>query len=438
MRRLTWALLRTSLLGVVCLLAARPGTAVALPADSLRVRGEFGLASDVSNEIFYEDSYTDTTFLGRRLRSTPETKNAAVGLVELAGSRSSLAYRAVQELSYGDRVQRGALSLFLRSEASPDWKLSFDPRAELRHDETFGRDLHELRAGGTARARRLLGDGESALELGGATDFLRSSGSGSRYVLDRNAGGGHVQLSRAGFSGPEWRVRYGLDARAFPDSIQRDHLEQRAELGFRADGVGGLSLTTELAASRRTTLHDAPTSRDRFSEGRAEIQWSTPPAHAATWIARVELQATAYDDPDSALYFDYQTYRARVGPRLEIGSGASLWFGPHAEWLRAGLESENYAEFGGTVEWEGLWGGAWWSLVPSAGWRDYPDTRSAGGDGTFSHSPYAFYEAQCIGDQPLPGRMRLRAIATGRIESHVDHSQDARSLYLSVDVRRLF
>ena len=42
-----------------------------------------------------------------------------------------------------------------------------------------------------------------------------------------------------------------------------------------------------------------------------------------------------------------------------------------------------------------------------------------------------------LGEQPIAGDLRLRLSASVRFESHVDSLQDARSLYFSLDLRKL-
>jgi hypothetical protein len=43
-----------------------------------------------------------------------------------------------------------------------------------------------------------------------------------------------------------------------------------------------------------------------------------------------------------------------------------------------------------------------------------------------------------MGDQPLPGELRVRLFAYLRFERHTEAAEDARSLYFSLDVRRVF
>ncbi len=82
-------------------------------------------------------------------------------------------------------------------------------------------------------------------------------------------------------------------------------------------------------------------------------------------------------------------------------------------------------------------------MSPSAGWRAYrmesSEAPAAGALAvTVSRSSYAFVQCDAIVDQSLPGAVRLRLFGSGRLERHTDPALDARSLYISLDVRRLF
>jgi hypothetical protein len=408
-----------------------------VPTDSARVRFECGAATDLTNELYYEDAFIDTTFLGRRLRSTPEARYAAVLAATLEGTRAhrTASYQLQQELSLGDRLQRNTASLAFRMQPSPGWQLQLGPRLEYRHDRTFDRDLEEWRGGVTARLRRSLAGGATLVELGSGADFLRTSGRGSNFFLDRNSGRIAVALDHMALLGDEWRIGYGITGRVFPDSSGRDHLEHGWEGRWRHVFLGGHTLALETDGERRQTLEIVPVSRDNFWNERGALEAAASLSEAWTLRGRVEGEATQYDLEDSTLFFDYQVVRARVGPAFERAGRWSLAAGPRAEALFSRLNlGEGYRELGGVVEFEYLDGGALWSVAPAAGWRDYD---SSGGQLKI-HSSYAFYELNLLGDQALPGGLRVRALSTLRLESHTDHAQDARSLYFSCDVRRLF
>ena len=100
------------------------GPAAGEATDTVSVHVETGASADYSNEIFYEDAYVDTTFMGRRLVDTPEPRYAGVLYTLVQGTRGgrSTVYQVANELSLGDKVQREALGIDWRSELGPDWR----------------------------------------------------------------------------------------------------------------------------------------------------------------------------------------------------------------------------------------------------------------------------------------------------------------------------
>jgi len=418
--------------------AARPVRADGAPIDSLSVRFEAGASTDVTNEAFYEDAFTDTTFLGRRLVSSPESRVAAVAGLAIQGTRDGRAesYALRNDLGLGDRVRSDALALDWRRALSPDWRLDVLPRAEYRWDRTFDREFEQWTGGGMVRARRLLSDGETRAEFGGRADFSRTDGASAGLIPDRNAGGGFVALDHSALLGGDWRVEYDLTARAFPDSILRDHLEHAIDASWRQESGLGSAWSADLGGERRTPIYDAPTSRDRFTDGRLGVERTSRASDRVVLRARLEGEAFAYDRPDSALYFDYQVVRGLAEARLEGGGAWTVGVGPTGELLFSGWNpAEAYREIGGALRVEYLGAHAWWSVAPSAGWRAYD---AAAADGVGLHSAFAYYELDVFAEQALPIGTRVRVNLTARLENHVDASQDARSLYFSLDLRRLF
>ncbi len=431
---------RAALLGLALL--AGPGAVCAAPADgpdSLRLHFEVGASSDYTNELFYEDSFDSTAFTGRQLVDSPQTRYAGVLFTRLTGTsgRRSTGFEIQNELSLGDLLSRDAFYFTLRSELDPRWTLYATPRIEYRRDRTFGRDLEEWRGSAGVRARMALGDDATFAELGARGDLLRASGPGSEYILDRVAGTATAALAQAPLWGVEWRMEYGFTRRVFADSSDRDHYEHGVDGQMRFDLPGGRPFWIEAGADRRTTVSDVPTSRDTFWEERAALDGEIGISRSLSLRGRVEGSAIQYDVEDSTLYFDYQELRARLTPRFARGT-LSVAVGPRFDALFARLDpAEGYQEIAAMVEFESLALGAWWNVIPIAGWRDY-DEPPAGQETLGLHSSYAFYEINVLADQALPHALRLRAYVNARYESHVDSAQDARSLYFSLDVRRLF
>jgi len=160
---------------------------------------------------------------------------------------------------------------------------------------------------------------------------------------------------------------------------------------------------------------------------------------------RGSAELLRFDDPDSAIFFDYDIVRVQLGPQLVHGAWTTR-FGPRGEVLSSPQIDEEYREIAGFVEVEWMPGSGWWSLSPVAGWRDYehdeeaPATPDAIGTTPTpsTRSSYAFYELGAMIDQSLPASLRLHVHASGLVEQHTDSSQDARSLYFACELRRLF
>lgn len=407
-------------------------------SDTTSLGFEIGLGTDFTNEQFYEDAFVDTIALGRRLVSDPETRSAGLLTAVLAGTRGgrTTTYRLRNDLSLGDKIQRNALSFWWRTEPAPDLRFTATPRLEYRKDRTFDRNLKEWRGSAslTARQGSLTGP---AFDLGLGGDILRTRGEGADFLLDRNAAHAFAAVSSMPIFGPEWRLGYDLAARAFPDSSERDHFEHRADGRVRVD-LGAASFALELEAARRVTFDPAPTSRDNFWEGQTALEAEWRPLSGPSWRLRVEGEGIRYDVEDLTLFYDYQIARAWLGPSV-IRSAWTFGAGPRGELLRCRTNpAEEYGEIGGFLEIEYL-GGGLWTIASAAGWRSYREhAQTDPFDVAAIHSSYAFYEITAFGDQPLAAALRLHLLATGRYESHTDHSQDARSLYFSFDVRKLF
>src|SRR5207249_2634568 len=108
-------------------------------------RIEVGVSTDLTNEQFYEESYSDTTFHPRRLVSTPESRAAGVLLASLNGTRGqgTAQYQVQNLLSVGDKVRHELLELGWRHDLTPEWRYALSPKLEYRRDRTFDRDLEE-------------------------------------------------------------------------------------------------------------------------------------------------------------------------------------------------------------------------------------------------------------------------------------------------------
>jgi hypothetical protein len=321
-----------------------------------------------------------------------------------------------------------------RNELTPDWLLHLNPSLEYRHDRTFDRNREEWRGVMRSRLRRAFMDATTFAELGSRLDLIRTSGQGTEFLLDRNAAEISAALEHAALLGNEWRAGYRLSGRAFPDSSERDHLEHGWDGRVKWALPGGHAVALETNGARRRTFEVAASSRDNYwnEEGAFEVELRT----LSRWSVRSRLEGEAlqYDVEDSTVFFDYQVARGHLGLRFDGDGRWTVTVGPRAEALFSRLSpGEGYQEISGAVEIQYLGSGAWWSLTPSSGWRDYDEISGAGLSRL--HSSYAFYELSVFGDQAILPDLRLRATTMLRHESHTDSGQDARSFYASIEVR---
>lgn len=410
--------------------------------DTLGFRLAVGAGTDVTNEQYYEDAFVDTTFLGRRLVSTPEARYAGILSTTLQGTRGgrSSRYELQNELHAGDLVQRDALWLRWRTDFGLGWRARVDPSLEYRRDRTFDRDRREWRGSLGSSLRRAFEDGVTAGILGLRGDLIRTSGQGTAFLLDRNSATGSVALDHLGLLGDEWRLEYRLTGRAFPDSSARDHLEHAPEARVKW-AFGEQWLELEAHAARRQTLHSLAdtSSRDRFWNVDGTIEASLRlGGEGSTWALRprLELEAYRYDFEDSTLFFDYHVLRGEMGLRREIGTTWTVMGGPRGEVLSSRLDpGEGYQEIGAMLDLEYLGTDTWWNVTPAAGWRDYDEASTQIVGFPRLHSSYGFYELSAFADQRLAGNFRMRGITTLRLEAHQDAAEDARSIYLSLELR---
>jgi hypothetical protein len=409
--------------------------------DSVSVRWELGASSDVIDEQFYE--YRDEVFdtLSRVQVSEPETRVGGVFALAAEGTRGRgrVRWRFHDETSIGDLLQRTTLDLHWQQDPAARWRVILSPWLDLRHDRTFGRDLNEAHGLGSVRLVRELSE-DSDLELGARGELLRTSGTGTDLLLDRDAVTLSAAWDRLPWWGDEARVGYAFTARQFPDSLVRDHFEHAGEASWRhlLPGSGWIGLDAD--GERRVTVHGVPSTRDNFWRTRLAGDLEAGIGERGWVKGRVEGEQLLYDVPDSLVYGDELLLRAALLPGLRHGPGRSIVIGPRFERLRSRQQpAEDYDEIAAAAELEWSSARTFWSATPAAGRRRYRqplDHQRVVTTGLHSH--YDYVELGVIADQRLPGSLRLRGFVDGRLESHTDSADDSRSLYFSLDLRMLF
>jgi hypothetical protein len=416
------------------------GAGLGFDPDTISLRWEVGATSDVTNELFYEDSFVDTTFLGRRTVSSPEARIAGVVLASLQGTRGAGSTQFVlqNELRLGAKLQRNVTGFRWNTDFSPQWRFQFNPGIEFKQDKTFGRDLTEARGEATAGIRRRFDDGATYADWRLAAEFLRTNGEDADFLPDRNEFRTGLAVDRLAVFGHEWRLDYRFAARQFPDSMVRDHFEQGVDGRWKYNLRRGHFIAFDASGTRRVTMREAPTSRDNFWEEWLRSELLLRLNEEWAWRTRGEVEGVQYDVQDTTLYFDYYVARAETGPRFDRAIPVAIGVGPTVEVLDSALNpAEAYLQYGAFLEAEFLGGSGWWSVLPTIGWREYRQETGAQ-DPLAVHTSYTFYELGLYGDQRVPGNLRLRTVATFRRELHDQDVDNATSLYFSVDVRRIF
>lgn len=425
-----------------CIAALAP-RAFADSLDTPRVHWEIGVLSDVTNELFMQDSYSDTTFVSRRLVGSPEYRTGAVASLDWSrGTRGEgLLLTMRPDVVIGDKLTRVAVTSSLRRSAVDRWSWSVEPSAQLTRDRGFDLDRREVGGGLLAKARREVGWArDQALECRAGGDLLEVFAPSQSYALShRNAHIG-VAYDRSGFDPLELRVEARSYARTFPDSVSRDHLEQQVQLSLSRDFGGLHVISLRAGGSWRSTVHEVPSSRDRFALYEAQSDWTLHFGLRHSLQLQADVERTMFVRPDSVLDFDYDLLRASSRWSWRFGGASHVSAGARLEWLSAAWNPvERYREAAVTAEYERFTIGSWMVISPALLWRRYEVTSTGSGfDLQLAHSHFDGVELFAMLEQSVPGGLRVRSTGVGRIEWHRNSSDNARSLYFSLDVRRLF
>jgi hypothetical protein len=396
----------------------------------------------MTNELYYEDTFDDTTFTGRRLTGTPEQRSAMVAafeLARLAGTGRRLWLR--QEATLGNKLQRSWTRLEWQGEPGGGWRTILVPELEATRDLSFGGDRRELRFFPHARVRHRSLDRSQSWDLVVGGDWFRASGTSDLSALDRNAGRAWLRWALAPLDAAwDTELGYGADVRAFPDSVVRDHVEQHGSLTLRGLLPRAGAVAVDVQLDRRHTLYETPSTRDHFWSARVDGNAFVPMHEQLTAEVWASVDGYRYDEPDTSVYFDYQLWTVLPALHWSLARGWGVRVGPRFERASAPeVSSERYTQVSGVIEFERLHAGNWFSVVPSAGWRDYD--RSAATVSLESpdlHSSYLFVSGEFYTDFALPAMLRMRLTGSGRYERHEDPSQDASGFYFAVDLRRRF
>lgn len=426
--------------GLVLVLLALPRLAHADggPPDTSAWHAELGGSGDGTNEVFYQGAFVDTAFLPRQVVSDPETRAAVVGMASLSGTCAgrSGSYLLQGNGQYGNKVKEGGWLATWRQGFTPAWRLGLDQRFDYRDDRSFGRLTREWLANGNAQITRRWGGG-AQVTLGNFASFENVLFDTTAFLLTNAYDRVALTLEGADPLRNDWTLTSQLGTRVFRDSTTRDQAELGGTARWRRYFGARGDAELQLGATRRWPRHDVPSTRDRFllTSVSLENRWRLGPRW--TSIVQLSLDDTRYHDPDE-IFFDYAIARAALGIRAEPDWRFSLTAAPRIEWLIAPrAPTEEYEEVGAGLDASWIRPGAYLSLLPAVGYRDYSGTTTIDAF-ALQHSSYVFYEASGYVDQALPGGLRVRGAGSARWERHTNSDDDLTSLYFSLDLRRIF
>lgn len=428
------------------------GAANAVPAaaDSTRVSIEVGAGADHSNLVFYEQSFDSTAFSERMTVSDPETRVGALALLRVVGARGALAYTFSNEARAGDALLRNLARAGIAWAPGGRGRVALDVEADGRRDTSFGVRREDLRLGATASARLATLDRMASARLSARGERVRGTESGGALALfpDFDYVRAGVDVDRMWGTAGTLALGYGLGARSFPDTTERDYTEHvlAANALVRLGGRAWFDVLGD--ASRRVARRDSAFG-DRLWQGEVEGRLAGRAGERIEIGVRSRLRATRYDEP-TPTFFDSRFLRHAVFLRRRADSGLEFELRPEIEFARTpqfgrlppsateedrrAVAGEEYDEVAVRLEVERFGSAGWWTLAPAVGWRTHSRAARASTD-LSSRSDYWFAEVSAFADRRLAGGPTLRFSGDARLEQHQVPEDDARSLSVAAELR---
>ena len=429
-------------------LALAPG---ARAQDSLRVMADLGMGYDLTNEIFYEQTFDSTAITGRHTVSDPQDRVQGLSLLTLRGARGGASFAATNDLRAGDVLLRDLTRLSGRQELGGGFRLQLDGDHDARRDRSFDQLRQDRRFGFLTSERYATPDLAWSVRVFQQWERQRSARGAVRLFPDYDYRRVGLDLDRFSLGGGDASLSYAYGARDFPDTSARNYHEHALGGRGRTHLRGIFEIDGWADAVRRSALEDSAAG-DRFLEGEGQLRLTAHPGERWEWGALAGIQATRYDAPTTA-YFNTRLFRYAAFARLEPTVERAFELGPELELLRAPdfggipdgspagdlllVAREEYDQGALRAVFESLGRRTWASLEAGAGRRNFfEDVR--GESDLSGHSDYWFVELSGFYDRRLAGGLRLRANGDGRAEVHRVATDNLQSLFLSTELRRSF
>ena len=418
--------------------------------DSLRFYVEVGAGGDVSNQVFYEQSFDSSLFDERITVSDPQTRFGGVALLRLLGVNGRTTFQAWNETRAGNELRRNLARLGVLHATGARSAVSLDLEADGRHDRSFGLDRKDLRLSALAAARA-----SSADRLAGGRVFARAErlrgneeGDGLDLYPDFDFVQAGVDLDRIGESWGAASLGYALGARTFPDTTERDYVEHTL-LGSGLVRLGERWSVDVFGDGARRLAHDDSAFGDRLWQGDVEGRLVRRSGPRWELGLRSRVRFARYDVP-TPTFFNANFFRHALFARHRAESGLEVEIRPEIELARTpdfgglpadapvedkrAVAGEEFDEVALRGEVERFGPSGWWTVSPALGRRNYLKTAASAED-LSSRSDFWFGEIVAFADLRLARRLGLRASADFRLESHDVSADDAKSLSLAAELR---
>ncbi len=430
--------------------ASGAGPVAAAPA----ARGEVGVGYDLTNQIYFEQTFDSTAFSSRTTVSDPVARlqGLAAGTLEwreTLGSRLRLDGR----VSAGEQLFQTQAYLDGRKALSSTWRAVVTGDVNYRDDRSFGTTLRDFRTAARLGAERRTEDLSSsgrALYL-----FDLSNGrneDGTDYYPDYQFHRVALGYDHFGWNGWEWGTVLSSGYRSFPDTSARNYRDHMLEGRLRA-GVGARGTWEALASIERRQASEMSAVGDRFWAGELDARGHVE-FDARGWSVegRGAFQGSDYDEP-SPTFFHHAVWQAELGLRYERLPGRLVRPRAAAEFLRVpeggGLGdpstsaearsavTEEYDQWAGRLDVDLLGESAWFALNGGFGRRVYRNRARDEAD-LLARSSYWLAEVGGFSEFRLRPFLRLRVSGDVHAELHDVVSDDLTSLYVATELHYLF
>jgi hypothetical protein len=311
-------------------LAPEPVLAPA-PTDSAHVGLAWGLSSDYTNQIYYEETFDSTAVTGRVQNRDARARALAFAVARLDAARGRWSFTAVNDAGLGPTAWREAFDARGAARLDDRFSAGVDGGFDARRDETFDARREDRRATGGASLRYRSADLADGARLYGRIEGLRSAEGSLALFPDYDWRQAGLELDHFGLGG-HVGVGYAYGTRAFPDTSSRDYREHDVTIDAALWKGGALRLETRGDVARRVAWRDSAIG-DRFTSGDAQIALWFTTRPTFEWAPLARVRAQNFDAPDPT-FFDVWIYRYGLAGRLLPDAARRYEVRPEVELLR--------------------------------------------------------------------------------------------------------